>query len=171
MPNKTLYLPNSVKTGGMILPPSFMDEIERDRRETADNLMEIAAVKADFDRDLKQIDEHLEILKAKDQTTVVGLKAGYWHIVRLNPGHPADILPLQYEDGSYREPGSWIYDYVMESDLYNDRARKAHRERQKRADEARERRKEREAQDRIEHYKDRIGSLNRTSIHIKRSIS
>lgn len=155
----------------MILPPTTRDEIDRDRRETVDNMIEIAAVKADFDRDLKQIDPYLELLKAKDKTTVVGLKAGYWHVIRLNPGHPVDILPLQYPDGSYRNPGSWIYDFVMESDLWNDRAKRAKREAQAKAVAARERRQARESEDRINEMHERVASRNRTQILVRRKVT
>jgi hypothetical protein len=167
MPHRELFLPDTVKTGGIILPPTTRDEIDRDRRMVSENIMSIMAVKRDFDRDLKQIDDHLEIVKAKDVVTIPGLKAGYWHIVRMNPGHPADILILEYPDGSYREPGSWVFDFVMESDLYNDRARKAHRERQKRAVEARERRKALEAEQRIYEMADRVRFRDHTQILVK----
>lgn len=168
MAHRELYLPDSSRTGGIVLPATTRNEIFRDKADLRENLFSIAAVKADFDRDLKQIDDHLEIVKAKDQTTVVGLKAGYWHIIRMNPGHPADVLVLEHPDGSYREPDSSLFDFVMESDLYNDRARKAHRKRQEEARRASERRRERESQDRIDEIGRRVKSRNSTQIHVRR---
>lgn len=168
MPHRELFLPDSVRTGGVIVPPTTRNEIFRDKQELRENLFSVAAIKADFDRDLKAIDDHLEIVKAKDQTTVVGLKAGYWHIIRMNPGHPADVLPCEYPDGSYREPGSWIYEWLMESDLYNDRARKANRKRQAEARLAAERRRHRESDDRINEIGERLHSRNRTQILVRR---
>ena len=174
MPHRELFLPASAKTGGIVLPPSAQAEIERDHRELADNLFAVAAVKADFDRDLRDIDPYLELLKAKDSTTVVGLKAGYWHLVRRQPGHPAYIKPLEWESGpdkgKPRDPGSWIFEAAMLDDLWNDRARKAHKKRLAAAERARERRRERESQDRIDEIGERIRSRNRTQILVRRSI-
>jgi hypothetical protein len=166
----TLHLPDSVRTGGIILPDSARSEIERDHRELADNLFSVAAVKADFDRDLKQIDPHLEIVKAKDQTTVVGLRAGFWHLVRRPPGHPAYIKPITangHPEGPYKEPDSSVFEEAMLDDLWNDRARKANRKRMKTAEDARQRRKDREAQDRIAEFGERVKSRNSTQILVR----
>lgn len=173
MPNRELFLPDTVKHGRISLPPSLQAEIDADHRDVMDNMISIAAVKRDFDRDLQQIDPHLEILKARDNTTVEGLRAGFWHIVRRAPGHPAYFKPITANgepDGPYAEPSSAIFEMVQMDDLWNDRARKAHRKRMKEAEKARERRLDRERQDRIENFNERLRSRNGTQILVRRSI-
>lgn len=174
MPHRELFLPDTVKTGGLALPPSYQAEVARDRKALADNLFAVAAVKADFDRDLQQIDPYLEILKAKDQTTEPGLRAGFWHLVRREPGHPAYVKPITTNgehNGDYKEPDSSIFEEAMLDDLWNDRARKAHRKRMKAAENARNRRRDREAQDRISEFNERLRSRNSTQILVRRNVT
>jgi hypothetical protein len=103
---------------------------------------------------------------------VPGLKAGYWHLVRRQPGSPAYVKPLEWESGPQRgeprDPGSWIFEAAQLDDLWNDRARKAHKKRMKAAAVARERRTEFERQDRINEMHERVASRQRTQILVRR---
>jgi hypothetical protein len=98
------------------------------------------------------------------------LKAGYYHILLHAPGHPTTVLPLEFPDGSYRDPGSWIYPYLEEQDMWNDRARKASRNRQERLRDAENRDRDRERSARVEEFNERWASANRTSVQVTRDI-
>lgn len=155
----------------LYLPQSARSEIEQDRAEIALQYMSVKGTLEHYNPMLKQIDEKLELVRAHN-TVAPGspMKAGYYHILRHAPGHPTTVLPLEYDDGSYREPGSWMFPYLDEQDLWNDRAVRASRKRQERLREAEARERQREAEDRIAEYNDRWKRANSTQIHVKRQI-
>lgn len=156
----------------LYLPGPVANEIARDRAEIATQYFEVKGTLDHFNRELKQIDPRLRMVRAHDKVAEGSpMKASYYHILLDAPGHPTTVLPLQHDDGSYREPGSWIYPYLEENDMWNDRAMRASRNRQQRIREAEERQRDRERQDRVGEFNERWDSANRTSILVNRSVS
>lgn len=117
-----------------------------------------------FNRELKRVDEHLELIKAKDDATAAGLKPGYWHILRHNPGAPPSLLPLVGDDGEFVEPSSRVFDLLREGDLQNDQVIRAMRERDERAAKQRARDKQRDAEDRIGHMVEHAKAVTRAHV-------
>lgn len=155
----------------LYLPGRAAQEIARDRAEIALQYYSVKGTLDHYNRELKRIDERLELVRAKDQVEEGSpMKAGYYHILLHAPGHPTTVLPCEYDDGSYREPGSWMFPYLEEQDMWNDRARRASRNRQERIRDAEARQKERERQDRVDDFNERWKSANSTQIHVKRQI-
>lgn len=167
----TLHLPSSMRTGGIILPRGVEDEIAREQRQMQDEVERITGTLNYYNRLLHDIDEHLEVVLAKPNTTVEGLKPGYYHLIRLNPGHPAYIKPYEYDDGSWRDLDSGILDAAVEDDLWNDRLQSERRRLRKNAKAAKERQRQREHIDRAREMDARIKSLNSTQISVPRSIT
>lgn len=156
----TIYLPESSRSG-----------IEQDRVEVLQQFSSIKSVIDAFEPDLRRIDPHLRIVKAHDNLPANSqLKAGYWHILRLAPGHPTTILPLEYDNGEYREPGSWIFPFMEEQDMWNDRAMRASRNRAERLRAAEARHRDFEARQRADQFNERLASANRTSILVTKNI-
>lgn len=124
-----------------------------------------------YDGLVRSIDEHLRVVMAKPNTTVEGLKGGYYHLVRLRPGHPAYIKPYEHEDGSWRELDEGILDAAVEDDLWNDQVIAERRRLQRARDESKARDRIRQSQDRAAEIDARIKSINDLSISVPRSIS
>lgn len=167
---KTLHLPSSVRTGGLAVPRRVEDAITQEQAQMQREVEFMSARLNHFNRLLKQIDEYLEVVLAKPNTTVEGLKPGYFHIVRMRPGHPAYIKPIEHDDGSWRDLDSSVLDLAIEDDLWNDQVIAERRRIRKRADDAKARQRQRESADRAAEIDARIKSLNSTQILVPRNI-
>jgi len=117
-----------------------------------------------FNRELKQVDEHLELIKARDDATAAGLMPGFWHILRHNPGAPPSLLPLTGDDGEFVEPSDRIFTLLREGDLQNDQVIRARRERDERAAKQRARDKARDAEDRVGLMTEHIKAVSRAHV-------
>lgn len=155
----------------LYLPEAARSEIESDRAAIAAQYMTVKGQLEHYNPMLKRIDPMLELVRAHDRTAEGSpMKAGYYHILRHAPGHPTTILPLEYDNGERREPGSWMFTYLEEQDMWNDRARRASRNRSERIRDAAARQREQESQERVADYNERWKSANSTQILVKRSI-
>lgn len=153
-------------------PPGAGDEARADEAELMQQVFYVEHVRATFLPDLKAIDENLDIIKAQDTVTPGnGLKAGYWHIIRHEPGFVSYVTPLEWPDGSYREPGSWIFEHLAREDMWSNRSQREARERNRKLQEARQREEQREAMNRAGDYDDRLKHLEGVQIHVPRSIT
>jgi hypothetical protein len=169
--DKTLYLPSSVRTGGVAVPRRVEDAITREQTQMQREVEFISHRLNHFNRLIKEIDDYLEIVLAKPNTTVEGLKPNYYHIVRMRPGHPAYIKPYEWDDGSFRDLDSGIIDAAIEDDLWNDQVIAERKRIRRRADDAKARDRARQAADRAAEIDARIKSLNNVSISVPRSIA
>lgn len=136
----------------MWLPESTRSELARDQKAIAEMTLIDEACKH-FTAELRQIDPDLELVKASNNANVPGLLPGYWHI--LHKGPPVDLHALQGPNGEFREPGSWMYQWLLEQDGWNDRTKKINRERAEKAESAKQRELNREREDRIEEMNER----------------
>ena len=170
--HKTLYLPSSVKTGGVALPSNVASEIDMEQRQMVEEMEDISGALDYWSRELQEIfnDPHVKVILAKPHTTVLGLKPNYYHIVRMRPGTAAWIQPIETPDGEWLDLGSHVIDIALKADLWNDRTQRQLRADRERAEAARLRQKQREAQDRAGDFDERLAALNRTQIRVKRSI-
>lgn len=133
-------------------------------------LYRIAGALNHYTKELQQIDPHLSVMLAKPRTTVMGLKPGYYHIIRMRPGHPVWIKPVENDDGTWRDLDSRVFEQVAERDMWNDRTQREMKERAKRAEEARQRQITRERMDRAHEFDERWKSVNNLSISVPKAI-
>jgi hypothetical protein len=159
-----LYLPESHRR-------AMNDEVSRDRAEIQAEYSlpgELAA----WTRELRRLfDPNLKMVKAHERTAPESpLKAGYYHVLLESPGHPTTIMPVEHDDGSFRELGSHVFEMIEQNDMWNDRARRAGRERSRKLKEAADRTREREARARIDEFNERWASANRTQILVSRDV-
>lgn len=168
--SKTLHLPASARTGGVALPRRVESEVMREQEQLARELYEVTARLNHYNRELYQIDPHLSVVLAKPNTTVDGLIPNYYHLVRRRPGHLTYIKPVQWPNGEWRDLDSSVFDLVAEDDLWNDRAQREIRQKQRRAHDARVTQRQREANDRAREFDERLRSAINGSISVPRSI-
>lgn len=168
--SKTIHLPSSVRTRGVALPRAVESEVMAEQAQLHLELHRVAARLNHYNNELRQIDENLSVVMAAPNTTVMGLKPNYYHLVRMRPGHPAWIKPVENDDGTYRELDSRIFDQVAEADMWNDRTQKVLREKSKRAEEARQRQVLRERMDRAHEFDERWHSANNLSIRVPKAV-
>lgn len=147
-------------------------EARADEAELMSQVFSEQYIRALYEPDLKAIDPALELRKAQDTVTPGnGLKPGYWHIIRHEPGFVSYVTPLEYPDGSPREPGSWMYEHLAKEDMWSNRSVKAAHERNRKLMEARAREEERERQDRVGDFNERYAAANRVQILVPRGVS
>lgn len=166
-----LHLPSSVRTGGVALPRSVESEVAREQAQAQLEMEFISERLRHFNKGLREIDEHLQVVLAKPNTTIEGLKPNYYHLVRMRPGHPAYIKPVEHENGEWRDLDSSVYELAAEDDLWNDRLQRDRRRVQAAARAAAQRQRERERQDRVDEMNRRWHSKNSVSISVPREVT
>jgi len=121
----------------------------------------------EFNPELKRIDAHLEMVYWPMRAPEIhGFINGCYHIVRHNPDAAGSVEPLVDDDLNYKAPGSWVFDMLAASDMWDDRVMRDRERLRKRAEQARERQKQREREDRQEELKDRYNAAFRTSVSL-----
>ncbi len=153
----------------MWLPPSVSRDLAAETAQQKADVAHAAIRDASMDfwnRELKQLDERLELIKAREDASVAGLTPGFWHVMRHNPDGPPSLLPLTGDHGEFVEPTSRMLDLLRSGDLQNERAMRARREFDERAAAQRKRDKENAAADRRADLAERIGSMNNVSVRV-----
>ncbi len=153
----------------MWLPPSVSRDLAAETEQQKADVAQAAIRDASMDfwnRELKQLDEHLELIKARDDASVAGLTPGYWHVMRHNPGGPPSLLPLVGDHGEFVEPTSRMLDLLRSGDLQNERVMRDRRAFDERAAAQRQRDKEQASLDRRADLAERIGSLTNVSVSV-----
>lgn len=124
----------------LLIPADVAADLERDA--WAERVSEHARV---FNPMLKAVDERLSLVYVKESCQASGLRPGRFH-VRLRNERGADLyMPVETEDGGFREPASDIIYRLQRCDLQNPavhrefRAAHERREEDARRDEARRR--------------------------------
>ena len=154
-------------SGRFWVPPTVSREHRRvTAQHDADVLVRAKAALPQFNYDLKQIDEHLELVYVDSETDTgaTPLKAGYYHVLRHNPGAPVTVQVVGGPNGEFMEPTSALFEQLRFSDLWNEQNMSRLRSRHERAAQAAERHKIREREDRHEETKDRWNAATRTSV-------
>jgi hypothetical protein len=146
-------------------PPGVGDEARADEAELMQQVVAVEYMKALYEPDLKAIDETCELVLANAKVSPnTGLKAGYWHIIRHEPGFVSYVKPLEWGNGEPRDPGSWMYEELMRDDFWSNRSKRVAKERNEKLAAARKRELDREAMDRAGDYDERYKNANTTQI-------
>lgn len=128
----------------------------------------------EFNHDLKAVDHRLQLVwcpnPAPVEAAAAGAQPGRWNIVRHNDGAPISCIPLEYEDGSYREPGSWVFDMLKRSDLWNSSVTHDRKRCEKELKAAKERREALETEERQERMLESWKAVSRTQVSMNTSV-
>jgi hypothetical protein len=170
MGTKELYLPSSVRTGGVALPRQAESAVLQEQAELRAELEAVAGRLEYYNAELKLLDPDLSVVMAKPNTTNPDLKPGY-HLVRMNPGSMAWVKPIEHADGTWRDLDSSVFDMAAEDDLWNDRVQRFKKEMRKKAEQARQRQVLRERQERAAEFDERWKSVNNTSILVSKAVA
>jgi hypothetical protein len=156
----------------LYLPQSMQEESRRDKAAMAAMIEEVESTLAEFNAELRKIDPYLRMIRALPVVSPEsGLIANYYHVVRDEPNSPLFVTPLMWDNGEYREPGSWVFPYIQGQDMWNDRAQKDRQKRREAFKAAEQNRKNREAQARAAEFDDRLKHAENVHISVPRSIS
>jgi hypothetical protein len=140
------------------------------REEYRRDLLEQARRDATLDfwtRELKEIDPYLELIQAREDSTL--MRPGFYYVLRHNPGAPPSLLCVEGPDGEFVEPNSGLFEKLRSSDMWNAEAERDRKERVRKAEEAETRRKERESEDRVQEMAERWQAVTRTQVSMNRS--
>lgn len=148
----------------LILPDHLVDETEAYAAELAAMAVLVDEVKH-WNRELKQVDDALELVWAPENVTHEALVPGRYHIIEHRPmPTPPNVIPLVGENNEFREPGSWMFEMLRRGDHWSSRSRKIREERLKAAESARNRAAAREKEERVAELDERIKSFLTPSV-------
>lgn len=107
---------------GVILPEYVRRNREVEKQEQVlDEHMRIAV---EFTRELRKIDEHLDLILASERPTdpILADHPGCWHIKRANLGTANSYIAIATDDGRYREPVAEDLLRLRDRDLWRSEA-------------------------------------------------
>lgn len=147
---------------GIILPDSVRLNME------LEDQLELLGDRHDwlkhFDRELRNLDPYLSLVKASENATEPGLVPGYWHVKRDNPSEMATYYPLRGDSGEFVEPGSQHLDLMRRNDLQRPTAFKEFIKRQASVAELKAAKDAEDARERQETMAERIESIERAHV-------
>ena len=152
----------------MWVPPKVRRELVDERRRFHAGLLRAVELQHQLEawnRELRQVDPYLQLVKAHDDASdVPGLRPGYYHVLRHNPGAPPSLIPIEGPDGSFREPDSSLFDMLRRSDMWNHEAERDRRVRGRRLEQAQQAREARERAERKEEALLRLKALEEPGV-------
>lgn len=136
-----------------------------------------------FNAQLDRMVHGMKLVQCPDPAPVdavaQGAFPGYWHIAW--PGYnggPLNVQPLVIDPDTGRprvggvgfraEPGAWVFDFLAEADLWNERANRERARIKREAERERERRKEIEREEMTRDILERYKAVNGTSVSMSR---
>jgi hypothetical protein len=172
MPDKTLYVPDSVRTRSGIYATARGPESEvmKDAAQLEQELYEVSDKLEYFNKEAKRIDPYLSIILAKPNAQHDALRPNYYHFIRRRPGHMTYIKVIENpHTGAWRDLDSSIWNDLREEDMWDDRVQREKEQKMRRAAEAAQRQKDREAMDRAGEFDERLKAATNGSILVPRS--
>jgi hypothetical protein len=141
------------------LPPKAIREHVEERRAYEQELLAKVEVNSSMDhwnRELRAIDEHLQLIFAPESAHVAGITPGRYHVLRTAPGVPPSLFAVTGPNGEFVEPTSQMLEKLRESDLWNEVAGRERAKKERLMAEAKERARVREREDIAEEFRDRF---------------
>jgi hypothetical protein len=154
------------------VPPTISRELQAEAAQDEAEVRLAMALKGQLDwwnRELKKIDERLEMAWFPEGTSIVGVVPGRYHVLRFEPGAPVTIIPVTGPNGEFVEPNSAVFDKLRQSDLWNDQAQRARRRAQEELTRAKERQAAREREERREELQDRARAAWGVSVSMSKA--
>lgn len=141
----------------LILPAGVSQRMQQERQLRAAALrasVELHDKLAHWNKQLREIDRDLQLVKAREDTEHPDLKPGYYHLLRHTPGAPPTVIIHQGPNGEFREPDSALFEELKKADMWSDRANAERRRVKKAVKLAEQRARAAEAEERRENIKD-----------------
>ena len=143
----------------LVLPDYLVEQT----RDYAGELAALAVLTDEvkhWNRELKQVDEKLELVWAPEGVEHPALVPGRFHIIEHRGlPTPPNVIPLVGENDEYREPGSWMFEMLRRGDHWSERSMRIREEKMKAAEAARERAIQREKEERATELDERVKAL------------
>lgn len=96
----------------IILPATAKYNIERERMAERHHML------TDFERQLKELDEHSDLVKIHENAEAPGLVPGFWHVRRTDPvTRWQAYIALKGPNGEFSEPHSGHLNMMRDADL------------------------------------------------------
>lgn len=121
----------------------------------------------EWNKELVRMDPHLRLAQASPQAETP-LAAGFYHLVRLNPGAPITVQPITGPSGEFVEPGSQLLDRLREMDLQNVAARVDRLKRERYEEHMQARERERDDERRRAEVEERWAAATRAQVSMNR---
>ena len=153
------------------VPPTVSRELQQSTAEyrgEVHSLARQAGIVSSFNRELREIDPHLQMVWFDDGVELEGVMPGRYHLLRDAPGVPPTLEPLCGPNGEFMEPNSGLFNWLRESDMWNAEARRDQERRREEARRSAERVRAREREEIREELMDRYNAHFRTSVSMNR---
>lgn len=153
------------------LPPAVSRELAQEtaiRQAAIEMASYVERTMAQWNPELQRVDPDLQLIKAKQTSDVPGMKPGFWHLLMVKKGVPTLIVLEDPLTGGFREPGSWMFDMLRASDLWNGRAVRDRERRLDAALRAKQRAKEAEDEERQTEILERYLAATRAQVSMNR---
>jgi len=121
-----------------------------------------------FNRELRLIDDRLEMRWFGEDTRLPGVVPGRYALVRTPVVGPRAVIMIHGPRGEFMEPTSAVFAKLAEGDMWNADARRDQSRRREAAERAAERQRRRETDDRHEELRDRWNAATRTWVSMSR---
>lgn len=118
----------------------------------------------EFNRQLRDLDDRLELVFVKPTADDPVLVPGRWHIRHVDPDGIVTYMVIAGPQGEYLEPHSGVLDELRARSLFTDQGIRAAKERVERKNRERQREAERQAEDRKAELAERVASTIRTQV-------
>ena len=126
-----------------------------------------------WNEELKKIDRNLRLMQAMPLASAAGVKAGYYHLVRLRDpveGTFMMVQPLHDAEGNFVEPTSEMLNVLRWADLQSDQVVRARQENDRRAAEAAERAQRNDDEARLDQGVEVYKHLVNTQISVSKDV-
>lgn len=142
-----------------------------ERRQQEAALLAATTHLAEWNKRLREIDPYLQLVKARENTTLPGLKPAYYHVIRHNPGAPPSILVVEGPNGEFREPDSGLLEQLRRDDLWSDRSIAERERRERERERAEQHAKEHERSERVDEIHDRLKAKASPGVRVPKKIA
>jgi hypothetical protein len=154
------------------VPPTVSRELQDSTAQYRGEVHQMArhaGIVQAFNKELRAIDPHLQMVWFDEDVVLEGVVPGRYHLLRDAPGVPPTLEPICGPNGEFMEPNSGLFNWLRESDMWNAEARRDRERRQEEARRSAERVREREREEIREELLDRYNAHFRTSVSMDRS--
>lgn len=159
---------------GLILPASARrpdDEVAREQRQMIEEVESVTGHLRHYQAILDEKYVGLKVMLAKPNTTIEGLKPGYYHLIYDVPGVGTWIEAFEGPNGEWRDLDDGILTLAAESDSWNERVQRDVAEMRRKRAAAKQAELLRARMDRAHEFDERWKSANSTQILVSRSVS
>lgn len=147
-------------------PAEFERQLDVRQRHLAELLGQVDLLEkmTYWNKELRQIDPDLQLVKANEDTRLPELRPGYWHVLRRNAAAPVTVIPVQGPNGEYREPDSSLFEELRRGDMWSNRSEAERKRTMRKLKQAEERQRDREREERIDEAVERLRSKSRLQV-------